>query len=399
MWLNKDDSNITYINEKNKRKINKKKLAILIVISIVIWILASTFAAYVIDEEFRNFTDINILRKSIEEDNVPSIEIGNLNEANVFAYSNYIGVLKDNVLTIYNSSGKSMGKLDVEISSPLIETNADYAVIAENEGHMLYLIYRNEVVWSTQVEGNISRVNVNASGYTSIVVSGTSYKSVIALYNREGTEIIKKYLSSTIAVDTDISIDNKYLSYAEINMAGTLIQSNIKTISIEKAKENPSESTIFEYSADADKLIIDIKYQNRKLVCLFDDSIYVVNNNKETKIVDLADGTITYSDINLNNYVVDITEKSGGMFSAKTTVTLTNSQNEKQNIYNTDGAVKELYCFEDKIGINLGNEVHFIDSNGWLIKKYTTGQEAKKVVIGSNIAGIIQKNKLKIINL
>jgi len=47
----------------------------------------------------------------------------------------------------------------------------------------------------------------------------------------------------------------------------------------------------------------------------------------------------------------------------------------------------------------MGSEVHFVNTNGWLAKKYISTQEIKDVVIGSGIAGIVYKDKIEIINL
>ena len=47
---------------------------------------------------------------------------------------------------------------------------------------------------------------------------------------------LKTYLSSTIAVDIAISENSQNLSFAEINTSGTIIDSVVKTISVEKAK-------------------------------------------------------------------------------------------------------------------------------------------------------------------
>lgn len=403
MNLDKDKKdNITYLKDTNGKKINKKKLIITIVVGILIAIFLIIFAVYAMNEEFRTFFDVYILRKDIEEDSLASIKVDNLSVDNVFAYSNYIAVLKDNIITSYNSSAKAETEINVEISTPIIDTNGDYVAIAEKNGQKLYLIYKNEIAWKKDLEGNISRINVNPNGYVSIILSGTSYKSVIVLYDNSGNELFKTYLASTIAVDTDISDDNKYISFAEINISGTLIQSNIKVISIDKAKENPSDSTVYKYSADAGSLALSIKYQSKsKLVCMYDDSIHVIENQQDRKILDLADNSkkISFADIDLKNYVVSTVEESGGLFSTKTAVTLLNTSTEKQNVYNLAGAVKGLYSYGDRVGVNLGLEVHFVDTNGWLVKKYTSSEEIRGIVMSNNIAGIIHKNKIEILSL
>jgi len=38
-------------------------------------------------------------------------------------------------------------------------------------------------------------------------------------------------------------------------------------------------------------------------------------------------------------------------------------------------------------------------SAGWLKKKYSSNQEIKNIVLGNNLAGIVYKNKIEIIDL
>jgi len=58
-----------------------------------------------------------------------------------------------------------------------------------------------------------------------------------------------------------------------------------------------------------------------------------------------------------------------------------------------------MYCSGSKIALNLGSEIHFVDTNGWLIKKYTSNQEVRKIVISNEVAGIIYRNKIELIKL
>lgn len=398
MKLKKD--NITYISNFNKQ-LNKKKLAITISIGVLVIIGIVCFIIYTVNEQFRIFCDTYVFRKEIEENNLSKISIEEINPTNVFAYSNYIAVIKDNILTEYNSSGKEEKKLKIEITKPLIATSDSYSVIAENMGKKIYLIKNSEIVWEKEVAGNISKVSVNNSGYASIILSGTSHKSVIILYDDNGNELFKTYLASTIAIDSDISEDNKYLSFAEVNTAGTLIQSNIKIISIEKAKQTPLDSVIYTYRANENSLAVDLKYQKNKLVCMFEDGISIIENENSKQIVALKENNkkITFGDIRLYDFAIRTVENNNGLFSTKTAVELINTSNLKTNVYNINSSVKELCCYGNRIGINLGSEVHFIDTNGWLVKKYISTQEIRGIVMNNRIAGIIYKNKIEIINL
>ena len=93
-----------------------------------------------------------------------------------------------------------------------------------------------------EVDGNISQIYVNKNGYVAVVISGTSYKTVIKMYTPEGKEMFTTFLASTRAVDVSISNDNKYLAIAEVDTSGTMIQSYIRIMSIDKAEKDPTNA-------------------------------------------------------------------------------------------------------------------------------------------------------------
>ena len=67
--------------------------------------------------------------------------------------------------------------------------------------------------------------------------------------------------------------------------------------------------------------------------------------------------------------------------------------------YTVETAVKEIYAKGDIIALNLGTEVEFINTGGWLVKRYVASQEVTNVTISNSIAGIIYRDKVEIINL
>ena len=81
-----------------------------------------------------------------------------------------------------------------------------------------------------------------------------------------------QYLSTTRAIDVSISNDNRYLAIAEIDTSKTVLQSNVKIISIEKAEKNADDYLEKTYSSATGKLITNIRYQDKnKLVCMYTD--------------------------------------------------------------------------------------------------------------------------------
>ena len=76
----------------------------------------------------------------------------------------------------------------------------------------------------------------------------------------------------------------------------------------------------------------------------------------------------------------------------------TNSKSESLYILNND-LPKSMSTSDNKMALNLGNEVQIVDTNGWLLKKYTSTKQIDKIVLGDSIAGVVYKNKIEIIDL
>lgn len=338
--------------------------------------------------------------KNVTENNLTTIEMEE-ETSNIFAYDKYIAVLQKNTLTQYNASGKVESNLTLDINNPMVAKSNRFLLVAEKNGKKIYLVSGNKIIWNAELEGNISRMTVNKNGYVAVVLSGTSYKSVIQAFDMAGKQLFKTYLSSTTAMDVAISGDNKEVSFMEVATSGTMIQTMIKTISVEKAKQQPSEAIINTYEANSNSLGLNIQYQEaNRLVCRYDDAIHVIKDGKDEKIMSLQENnqTINIADNHLENSVYRMIEKTV-ILSTQTTVEIMNTDNKKTSNYVVDASVKAAYSYENAIAINLGSEIHFISNNGWLIKKYTSSQEIKNIVIASGFAGIVYRDKIEIINL
>lgn len=386
--------------KRTTKKLNKKKLAIIITVIVIAVILLVTAIVYTYNEPFRDFMDKYVLRKNITDENVPIIEIDYDSNTNVIPYGKYICILAENNLQLYNSSGKKEQEVKVEINNPIYNANGKYLAIGEKNSQKLYLISGSNIAWEKDVDGNLLKVNVNKNGYVSTIVSGTTYKSVITTYNSKGSELFKSYLSSTIAVDSCISPDNKYLAYAEVNTSGTVIKSNIKIISVEEAREKNTEPE-FTYNADQNSLVLRIKYQDKnRLICMYDNSIHMIESNVDVKLMDLSEESkVTFGDCELTNFVYRTVEQSTGPFSADTIVQMLNISNQKENTYTVDGVAKSVTSHDNIIAVNLGSEVEFINTSGFLVKRYTSSQEIRNIVICDGLAGIISRDKIELVNL
>lgn len=390
-------------NQEKARQLNTKKLILTIIIGIIAIIIITLICIYMGNRNFRDFIDKYVLMKNVTENNLNSITLDEPENIQVYAYDKYISIFSQNKLVGYNSSGKKEYELSVEMSDPIIDTNNRFLLIAEKGKQKIYLISGNSIVWQKDLDGNISRINVNKNGYVSVILTGTTYKSIIQTFDNQGNEIFTTYLSSSIAMDSDISADNKYLSFAEISTDGTIVQSRIKTISIQEAKEKEkkSETIINNVTSQSDSTILNLKYQDsNRLICMYDDSVHLIQNGTDEELFSLKEygQKVVFADVELNNYAFRILEKNS-LLSTQSTVEFMNIGSKKTNIYTVDSVIKEVYVNSNLIALNLGSEVYFVGTNGWLNKKYTSSQEVRKIVMNNEFAGIVYRDKIEIINL
>ena len=382
------------------KKLNKKKLIVFIAICLIIFLILLSSIIYCFNPSFRKFIDIYIFRKEIDSDKLPSIEISSNEDQFFHAYDKYIAVLNKKVLYTYNSSAEKIAENDINISSPIFANKNKFLAIAENNGNNLYLISGTNIVWQKNLEGNISKISVNQNGYVSAIISGTNYKSIVISFDSKGKELFKTYISSNLAICTRISNDNKYLSIAEIDYSGSIIKSMIKNISIEKAKNDPTNSVVYTYNFNDNELITNIIYQDKNnLVCSTNANIYLLN------VADSVDYNIMtietnheFIDINLKNNLIYTTNNYSN-FNNVSSINIFNVNNKSKNIYELKGSIKSIYTNNQKIAVNTGSEIHFIGLNGWLIKKYDSYGEIHNIILGDSIAGIIYKDNIKIVEI
>ena len=181
-----------YDNLNGGKSLNKKKIIVLIIVSILIFISIIFSVIYMCNEHFRNWADIHVLMKTVSEGKLSSIDIEPDEDVSIFAYDKYVVILNDNKLNIYNTSGKKAETIDLNISNPAFTSNGKYLAVAEKGKQKLYLISGTKQKWSADIEGTISKVSVNENGYVSVICSGTTYKSVIIVFDQNGNQLINR---------------------------------------------------------------------------------------------------------------------------------------------------------------------------------------------------------------
>ena len=261
------------------------------------------------------------------------------------------------------------------------------------------MISGKEKIYENEIEGNINQIQVNRNGYLSVVISNTSYKSVVDVFDKNGKEIFKTNLSTARVVDVSISQDSKYLAIAEVDLSGIIIKSSIQIVSMDLAQTNPEKAFINKYEATIGKLIMKIKYQeNSKLICMYNDSIDIFFENENKEFVKYDEKKLAFVTIDLNNRIALAEENSSGEYTSDTYLKILNPQNNKTKQYITSNVAKSILTSENKIAINFGTELHIINTNGILIKKYKSNSEINNVYMTDNLTAIVYSDSIVIIN-
>ena len=384
--------------EKGKQ-LNKGRVIKTVIVVLLIALVIAVGVLYTQNKKWRDFLDKYLFRKEIKEENLPFIEIDSSKIIGMYAYDKYISILEGSKLKIYNKFGKEETSIEVEITTPIFESNGNNLVLAEKNGQKLYFINGKNISWQKDIEGKIGNVNVNKNGYVSLIILGTSYKTVIKTFDSNGNELFTNYLATANVVDTDISNDNKYLAIAEVNVSGIVVQSTVEIISIEDAKNNKGNSKKYTHIANNGDLITNIKYQNKnELICMYDNYIDILKNEQNEEILNFKNENILFADINFSSKVIKVIKKSSGIFNSEAEMQIIDTGSKSITNYEIESVPKLIEVKDNVILVNLGTSALFIKDNGWLLKKYETSHEIQDILICGEVAGIVSKDKIEIIS-
>ena len=374
-----------------EKKGSKIKIIIISVIGIVVVLF---FARYITNKDFRNFVDIKILGKQILENSVNSIEINADDNPKYFAYDSHIGIISKNKLSIYNSKGNEENSLTVKVSNPIINTNKKFVAIAESEGDRFYVINSTSLLFQGKIDGKISKISINENGYVSIIASNSTYNSIVIVYDNDNNELFKRYFPSTYIMCSYISNSNSYLAIGEVDYTGTVIRSNIKIVDIKTAKQ------VYEFNSPENEILTNVCYSDNDFaICSFTNSVYKVGDSDSSKICDITDEN-PFVNIDMKNIIAVVERDSSGLFSYEYKLKLKSTTSGGENMYIlNNGLPKTMIGSEKYIALNYGNQAYIVSKNGSLKKQYVSNQQIKDLIVGSNVCGIVYKDKIEIISL
>lgn len=376
-------------------KIKTKNVLKSIATIIIIAVISTCSGLYIGNAETKEWVDKNILKKELSEDDLKAIDIENENTRTI-AFNSKIATVADNKLIIYDSNAKKIKEINVEIKSPIFYTNGTYLLVADSGSSNIYLIDNLDLLWSKKLDGNISKIYVNEIGKAAAVLTGTSYKSIIEMFDDYGDEEFKTYLSDSIITDLAISPKGDTLSYIDANISGALIINKVKTIDVNLAKSDPTNSLKYNYEFDNDELLLKISIKRDGIIAFSNKCIYLLKDGNKNQLYSVTDKE-QIIDISLNRQYLTLEESSDKQ--GKQIAKLVDIYNNQEHIFSLDEIVKEVFASKEIIAINAGNEVYFINTSANLKKKFITTSNILSISISNDIAAIIYKNRIEILKI
>lgn len=378
--------------------VNLKKYRLLLIIFIVISIIL--FSLYLGVENFRKFVDEKVIKKEVEENSSKSTYLLTGSKSNVIPTLDNIYTVQSGQLKSYDKYGIEKNSERVSISNPIFDSSDKYATISEKQSISFYLLEDGKVKWEKKVDTPIVGIKVNKNGYVAVMSENNIYKAVVTVFNNKGDKLFKTYVSDSYGMSASISNDNKYLVIGSVNYSKTIANSNIKIVSMEKAKTDPDGAIINEYNIG--KLLIDIKIKDGgEVIGQFSNSInrFGILDKKEEEIYKL-ESNVEFVDINNNNNIALIEKKVENENNSKFYLKIINAYGKQVSIYDLEDKLpKEILCRNDTIGINMNNGINIYTENGWLKKKYKSSTEIRDFNLSDSILTVIYRDKYEVIGI
>ena len=196
--------------EKKEKKVNKRKIFISVIIVLLLIFVLTIIIIYNTNDDFKKWMDKAVLNKEVFQDTATVIELEDEN-SEVYAFNKNIAVLSKNKFKIYNNLGNKDVELDMEITNPIFCSSNRFIAVGEKLGQKLYVIEDNKIAWETDIEGEISQIHINKNGYVAVVVTGTSYKTVISMFDNKSFKA--KFFIPVVPFSQLKNISSSYINF------------------------------------------------------------------------------------------------------------------------------------------------------------------------------------------
>ncbi len=234
--------------------------------------------------------------------------------------------------------------MELDINEAVFTTSGRYMAICEENGQKFYLICGKEKLFESEIEGNITQIKVSRNGYVSIVISNTSYKSIVDVFDKTGKEI---------EIDTN-----------------TIIESTKNSKYFIKIEQNEEQEIYSILNSNLEK----ITTKNYKYVEYLQDKYFIaISEEGKSGIIDEQENVIIEFKYDLIQTIKGKNIIQARNFESDMTEIYTNELNKILEIKNIN-----IQILDDYSKIYNEEEEYYLDNNGNKIEDEEKLEEIKK---------------------
>lgn len=186
---------------------------------------------------------------------------------------NYTAVLTDSHLTYLNADGAEVARYTCTYAEPLVRTEDNYVLLAEQGGTRLQLSTRSKIELEQKTEQKIRSVSLNAKGQFAVLTDGPQGFAVqITVYDRGGKVLYTRNSNRTVT-DVALSPDGTTLSAVSVEATDGNLNTRLEVFALSSA----SPDALCAYTVDNDLLYRAAYLADGTLVAVGEQTVVLMN--------------------------------------------------------------------------------------------------------------------------
>lgn len=376
-----------------------KKVSIIVFIILFLVVVGAAFFVYLksqnIDIKSLNLKEIisnKIFTNSQKSSDKKPIEIRyDAKEHNIFAvYKDYIIKCTKSKIQGLDKTGEEQWSIPISMNEPIIKISGSEMLVADIGGRDIYVLNGKDIKWSTKIDNTIINADINESGYVTVVKEEKRTRGAVTVFNLQGNEFFTKGIGESFIFMAKISPSGKQVFISSIDSSG------IKANTILEITDILGKSISSNKISQEGIIYPSIWYLNNDSMIAVSDDMMACFDKTGRELWNTRNAypniKVHSSKVALGKYPVLATGKPNSNVSE---IDILNMNGQQVSQYQIEGSVINIEVFSDVIAVNTGREVHFINTKGKLVGKYSS----KSDIIGVNFfnkteAEIITKNSV-----
>lgn len=345
----------------NKRKFLKNLFLLILFVTLVVlgvYVFKTPEARENIYEYYSNFIASFSEDTIIDVQEIFSISYDPAVQTSIIPGKDGMLVINKNRISEYTTSKNPIWVNEINVLNPIIDTNSNRFVIAENGGNKIMAFHGRSMVWELELPNEIRKVTINKDGYVGVIFSQVGYKSGFLFFSPDGKEVFKKLFANTNLIDADISPKGDIVAMIEADSSSAILNCAISFMS--------SKGQIVHSEIEEDVLLSGIRFvDNTNVIAVGDNRLVKVDKDYNKTVFDDFEGK-SVSGINLENEgkIIKTYREETSLFANKSKIDIVNVNNKKTGAGEVQGVVKAIESSGKTIAIVLADRVDFFDISG-----------------------------------